>query len=384
MKSFSIDYCILGILLLSTYTTWSNNLQDSSDVAEVYLAFEETVADKQTTEHLNLYLSSSTRVNISLKSNGNPTNNLIDAATWTTFFNSPGVYQLDISNTVIEVYGNIAFSEARFDLLRDSGYTGFGIDLFVYVKTPEGWKFALLNNTYQDITDSTDYTLNQIDSDPTEVLDNMVAQYNNDNKGSFINSFVDNSMPCYMFQGTFNDEVGSSTHTASAFADSLLGRSYETTMLLENTTYEIVDDYMAKSISDIKIVQEDSTYIDGKAFATYIGTRSFGWRISGLIISVDRKNFDLEPLVETSIADKVYNKIFAYPNPSKGMFTVDLRQRYSSVYLKVTDLQGREIIQNTIHNKRNIQLELPPKPGVYFVEFITDNRSKSVIRLVKE
>lgn len=284
----------------STQTTETDNtdeetpiLTEEQKIKNVYETFERTVSQKNVNGHLALFLSPITKVNISLKSNGNPENNLINATTWTRYFSRPETYQVDISETKINVHDNVAFSEARFDLLRNTGYTGFGIDLFMYVKTPQGWKYVVLNNTYQDNTDTTDYDNFNIDSNPIDLLLNMANHFNSKNDVAFKSIFLNPRMPCFMFENEFSDTFDVAKHTAKGFSDNFLSDALNLKISISNNETKIIDHYMAKSTSDVVIMQDDRVYIEGKIHTTYLGDTTNGWKISAMVISIKNKYFDL-------------------------------------------------------------------------------------------
>ena len=73
---------------------------------------------------------------------------------------------------------------------------------------------------------------------------------------------------------------------------------------------------------------------------------------------------------------KANNQLVLYPNPSSGLFKVELPENNGNSILKVTDMQGREIYSKVINSKiktiETLDLEKYMK-GIYLVVFETDN-----------
>jgi len=77
-------------------------------------------------------------------------------------------------------------------------------------------------------------------------------------------------------------------------------------------------------------------------------------------------------------------KISLYPNPTDGLFKLDLGQMYNEITIKIADLQGREVKRQQVSNQQYLELELKEATGVYLVHVLSENEVISVIRLVKE
>lgn len=78
------------------------------------------------------------------------------------------------------------------------------------------------------------------------------------------------------------------------------------------------------------------------------------------------------------------NKILIYPNPNKGVFTINLGQTpKTDIELKVYDVSGK-LAYSTIGNKIIFEINLPTLPtGIYFVKLQGENYDETV-KFIKE
>lgn len=80
---------------------------------------------------------------------------------------------------------------------------------------------------------------------------------------------------------------------------------------------------------------------------------------------------------------KVEPQVSIYPNPSTGLFYC-LFNQVTSGTVKLFDITGKLMFQNSFYNKELINLNLDSyNNGVYFLEITTDNHSKSTTKLIK-
>ena len=80
--------------------------------------------------------------------------------------------------------------------------------------------------------------------------------------------------------------------------------------------------------------------------------------------------------------DLVFDFI-TYPNPTNGMFSIDLGHSHNSVSATITDLVGRKIHKETFQNRQYLDFILDEPKGIYFVILEMKN-NKSVIKIIKE
>lgn len=72
-----------------------------------------------------------------------------------------------------------------------------------------------------------------------------------------------------------------------------------------------------------------------------------------------------------------------YPNPTKGEFSVDLRESHNYVIVTLTDINKRLIYSNTYNNSQLINLNIDGPAGFYFLTIETESK-KSVMKLIKD
>jgi photosystem II stability/assembly factor-like uncharacterized protein len=90
-------------------------------------------------------------------------------------------------------------------------------------------------------------------------------------------------------------------------------------------------------------------------------------------------------IVESSldIGEFINDKVKLYPNPTTGIFTIDLGNEIESTEISIHDLNGRLIKFFYKFNMSIINIDLKLDLGLYFVTVISDNK-KSVFKLLKK
>lgn len=72
-----------------------------------------------------------------------------------------------------------------------------------------------------------------------------------------------------------------------------------------------------------------------------------------------------------------------FPNPSSGNFALEFEQRQQLIVLSVTDLLGRLILAEEIHNAKSHIISLSTQtPGVYFLKLSAESGSEAIRKLV--
>ncbi len=77
------------------------------------------------------------------------------------------------------------------------------------------------------------------------------------------------------------------------------------------------------------------------------------------------------------------NDITIYPNPTNDNFTINLDNKSTDIYVKITNINGQVIKNDYFNNKKEIKIDFNEKAGIYFLEIITDNK-KTNIKLIKK
>ena len=73
-----------------------------------------------------------------------------------------------------------------------------------------------------------------------------------------------------------------------------------------------------------------------------------------------------------------------YPNPSQGMFNIDLDKEWESIHLAVTDLHGKLILQQELKHVSQAKINLKEQYSGLYLLTVQSKESKKVILLVKE
>jgi len=76
-------------------------------------------------------------------------------------------------------------------------------------------------------------------------------------------------------------------------------------------------------------------------------------------------------------------QISLYPNPTTGLFYIDMGSLCKAGQIKITDVVGQLIFEENIENKQYLKLNLDAAKGVYFVQIISDKEQR-LIKLLKE
>ncbi|NQY74108.1 MAG: T9SS type A sorting domain-containing protein, partial [Candidatus Margulisbacteria bacterium] len=86
----------------------------------------------------------------------------------------------------------------------------------------------------------------------------------------------------------------------------------------------------------------------------------------------------------TGIVENSYeHKLVVYPNPSSGIFSIDLGAVHESSIFTITDISGKLIETITITQSQVLNLSIKEPAGIYFVSIQTGNK-KATIKLIKE
>ena len=72
------------------------------------------------------------------------------------------------------------------------------------------------------------------------------------------------------------------------------------------------------------------------------------------------------------------NNIFIYPNPTNGKIYVDFNTVVDDVTLIIKDVKGSIIQKQNHYNKQILELYLNFSPGIYFITFISENKTATI------
>ncbi len=76
------------------------------------------------------------------------------------------------------------------------------------------------------------------------------------------------------------------------------------------------------------------------------------------------------------------NTIIVYPNPTSGMFTVDLGRILGEFTVSITDMKGKAIHQTRYRNTEKFEMNLDLPSGIYML-IINSGNDRATIRLIK-
>lgn len=255
---------------------------DSLEIAQVYETWEETVLNKQTSEHLDLYLYNQAPVYIIKKNATGPSfYGSLTASQFANIFSQPGSYQLDISDINVVVDQNFAITNAHFDEYINDNFSAFGRDMFGYIRTSEGWKLLFLHNTVILANDGNDYSI-PIEL-PNTVEGNLVdfqRYFNNKNGDSIREMFVNQNNQVITFDGELDSDYQYLENRVSSFLNEVNQMGDEINISFGNQQIHYVDHYLASAFFDYIIKNNEEPIEEGRAWMSMLGDMQYGWRIS--------------------------------------------------------------------------------------------------------
>jgi uncharacterized protein (TIGR02145 family) len=76
------------------------------------------------------------------------------------------------------------------------------------------------------------------------------------------------------------------------------------------------------------------------------------------------------------------NDIVLYPNPTNGIFRINLGNNFSYLIVHISDLNGRIVQSNEYNNSQFLNLSIEEPAGIYFLTIESEGQ-RAVLRLVK-
>jgi hypothetical protein len=160
-----------------------------------------------------------------------------------------------------------------------------------------------------------------------------------------------------------------------------------------NLTINAVDDSVTVNEAALAANQSGAIYqwvycdsnfahITGATGQTYIATEPGKYAV---IISANgcTDTSDCEDIVISAIAERLlFNNVNIYPNPSKGVVNISLRE-LASINLKIYSVSGQLVYSKVNVNSPQFQIELNKSSGVYIVEIESQGNLKR-FRLILE
>ncbi len=88
-------------------------------------------------------------------------------------------------------------------------------------------------------------------------------------------------------------------------------------------------------------------------------------------------------ITTVGVFESTARELVAYPNPTKGAFTLNLGAVEAAIGITITDMTGRVVQQHRFYNRQFLNLSIDEPTGVYFLQVEYSN-NHSMIKLVKE
>jgi hypothetical protein len=87
------------------------------------------------------------------------------------------------------------------------------------------------------------------------------------------------------------------------------------------------------------------------------------------------KTFAMQrPIALYSQLEESFNNPFTvYPNPSKGDFTINFYDNTSSKYIRIIDMQGQILLDNTITSSKEYSMSTSLSSGLYLLNIQIEN-----------
>lgn len=326
---------VLGIIALNL-SAFSQT--DSAQIQQVYSAFETTVKNKEGAEHLDLYAARQAPVYIVRKNPLGPsTLGMFNAQGFVNNFTSnPQPYELKISDINYHIDSNFAVTDARFDEYISGNLSGYGRDLFGYVKTNEGWKLLFLHNTVVFNSDTTDYsTPHSLVNSVEDVLIEFNHRFNN-HSANLTDLFMRMDNQVILMNPTFPENYSYFQHELRDYMNIFLDSLENPQLNLVGTDTIYCDDYLATVFADYTLADGNTVLEEGRCYFTFFANMQYGWRLSSWI----REN---RTTTTTSIDQHQSPELNVYPNPVKEMLNIEFTKN-EPVNWKIQELATGQVI----------------------------------------
>ncbi len=200
------------------------------------------------------------------------------------------------------------------------------------------------------------------------------------------------------FEGTSSFSLGGNTTplSASAQADAFIVKYTQTRVLSSIEPMENISVPVGTAFDDLELpLIAVVTYNDGNtqelavtfAEGNYNGNEAGVYTLAGTITlppGVTNPN-NLNPTVQVTVGTPtssplpLHASLSVYPNPSRGMFTIDVKEE---AQVRILDMRGQVVLTN--HIAGTTQLDISSKSrGLYIVQ-VTTTKGQSAFRLLLE
>ncbi|MHA7060162.1 hypothetical protein ACWGOQ_0023245 [Aquimarina sp. M1] len=292
IKRFIPVFLFLSIpmFITSCYDDFSGgvyqHIETKKHLLNVLKDFAISEKEKDADAHRDLFLSSSSSVNFVLKNNGNPNLVSLSRDQWIGFFTSWDYeYFAEYSDVKFYIEDGIALDSHHFQGVRDGIDDLYGNDIFLYVKTPAGWKIVTLSSTIVAPDDTTDYSVVPIiEESPEQLLFDFEEYYNQQKESEFKSLFLSELTSCFIVDEVFEDTYSDEVHSVNGFFNEVIAGQK---IVFSHTKTKIKDQFTGVISSSYKIIDETGQIIEkGKMLSALAGTPNNGWKIAGMVFSV--------------------------------------------------------------------------------------------------
>ena len=228
-------------------------------------------------------------------------------------------------------------------------------------------------------------------------------EYRNGNKIGEVNREIElTSFNCNTIFTTYTDTVCGSFRTIGGKIISNSGTYYDTTqtslgcdsIIKYNITIKYLDTSTTFLNPAIKSNDTSALYqwLDcGNSYAPIIGATGQTYAIIGNgSYAVEVKNNNCIDTSSCFIINnvgeyekRIVNLIQLYPNPSKGIYNLSLKEEINVVRLYITDIKGRLIKEITPQKALKYEINFNGTSGIYFLNVLTKN-TVTTIKLIKK
>jgi hypothetical protein len=196
------------------------------------------------------------------------------------------------------------------------------------------------------------------------------------------NTGVDTQVACdsytWIDENTYTASNTSATYTLTNVANCDSVVTLDLTINTVNVSTTINNDSItANSISaSFQWLDCDNNYaiISGETNALFVATSNGNYAVevteNGCVDTSSCVTLSTVGVIESNLL----NNVSVYPNPTKGLFTISLTNVTENSYIIISDVLGKEIINQELFLTETI-IDLTGKyRGVYFIKIINENR----------
>lgn len=266
-----------------------NYVAESPKVAltRTYRKFESSVAERDKAGLIDTFLFKSIAINIVERGGKGPV--YYSPRSGTGMANYIGTngdeYRLVISDVKFHILDNVAISLAHFEEFVRGENVGFGEDLFTFVKTLNGWKIALTNNSFTYKSATIEY------GDGWKMLDtigNLIKRLetalNTGDEAEFEREFAKRIGQFYKFdQALCEGNYDKKSHGYKAYFEKFTALEGQAEYKILAPKIEIIDDFLALVTSQYEISIDSQTIEIGQQFMTLMANQKGQWKITAIL-----------------------------------------------------------------------------------------------------